>query len=752
VKQTTIAIAGNPNCGKTTVFNALTGSHQRVGNWPGVTVERREGNYRHAKDDVLAVDLPGIYSFSANSPDEEVARRYILQSKPDVVVNVLDATNLERNLYLTTQLLDMKVPLVVALNMMDLAAQRRLEIEIEHLARHLDCPVIPIVASKGKGIEELKEAIAKVAATQHIPGTSVLYDAEVEKAITLLMPLVADAAKTRGVANRWLAIKLLEEDALAAEITGNAHAAVVAVELACISRHVGDSTDIVLADGRYGFIHGLARDVLHRRLELRRTVTDGIDRVILNRALGIPLFFLIMYVVFFITVGVGAPFINFFDQLCGTVFVGGLRVLLESLHVPAMFVTFFADGLGRGIQTVSTFIPPIFFIFFCLAILEDSGYMARAAFVMDRLLRTVGLPGKAFIPMLVGFGCNVPGIMATRTLENVRDRRMAIIMNPFMSCGARLPVYTMFAVVFFPKHGSILIFGLYFTGIVLAILTGLLLKRTLMSGEPSTFVMELPPYHVPTLTGIMQHTWHRLRGFIVRAGRVILTVVILTSLLSAIDGIRADSKTAPAAEGAAPETILSRCGKFVTPVLKPMGVEADNWPATVGLIAGVFAKEAVAGTLDSLYRQDEPDSDKPFAFWGGIADAFRAISSGFSALLFGAEETDATVSPRSGMRNAFGSTASVIAYLLFVLLYCPCLAVVGAVYGETNLAWAVFTVTYLTVLAWVVATLFYQVATFSAQPANAAMWIAFCLAILASGYAALKAFGKRRHHRERRNQ
>jgi ferrous iron transport protein B len=742
MKQATIAIAGNPNCGKTTVFNALTGSRQRVGNWPGVTVERLEGNYRHDGADVLAVDLPGIYSFSANSPDEEVARSYILKSKPDVVVNILDATNLERNLYLTTQLLDMKVPLVVGLNMMDLAEQRHLHIEIEHLAKHLDCPVIPIVASKGKGIAELKDAVAQVSKSHHIPATSVVYDSEVEVAVERLIPMVSGDASEAGVASRWLSIKLLEEDPLAIEITSDKHTDVVHAEIARINRHVGDSTDIVLADGRYGFIHGLALDVLHRRLELRRTVTDLIDRVILNRALGIPLFFLIMYAVFFLTVGVGAPFIDFFDQFCGTVFVDGVRALLESLNMPAMLVTFLADGIGSGIQTVSTFIPPIFFIFFCLAILEDSGYMSRAAFVMDRLLRTVGLPGKAFIPMLVGFGCNVPGIMATRTLENERDRRMAIIMNPFMSCGARLPVYTMFAVVFFPKHGSLLIFGLYCTGILLAVLTGLLLKRTLMPGEPSTFVMELPPYHVPTVAGIMHHTWHRLKGFIVRAGRVILTVVILMSLLSAIDGMHAESKAKQGLD-ATSETILSRCGRFVTPILSPMGIEEDNWPATVGLIAGVFAKEAVAGTLDSLYRQDIEESTGPFSFWGGIVSALAAIPSGFSELLFKTDEAAATVSPRSGMRNAFGSTASVIAYLLFVLLYCPCLAVVGAVYGETNLGWATFTVGYLTLLAWVVATLFYQIATFAVHPASASAWIAVSLAIMAVGVVCLKAFGRR---------
>jgi len=742
VKSISVAIAGNPNCGKTTLFNALTGSRQRVGNWPGVTVERRDGQYTHAGRGVTVVDLPGIYSFSAHSPDERVSREHILHERPDVVVNVLDATNLERNLYLTTMLLDMQVPLVVVLNMMDLAKMRHLRIEVEHLARHLDCPVIPVTASKGLGIPELREAIQRVADSGHIPATRVVYDTEVETVIARLLPHVTQAADEAHVDARWLAIKLVEEDVLASTITGHAHAGLVAEELAHIRRHTGDPADIVVADGRYGFIHGLVRDVLHRDLELRRTVTDLIDRVILNRLLGIPLFFIVMYAVFFVTVNVGSPFIDFFDRLCGTVFVDGLRQLLERVQVPAVLVAFAADGIGQGIQTVSTFIPPIFFIFLCLSFLEDSGYMARAAFVMDRLLRMIGLPGKAFLPMLVGFGCNVPGILATRTLENERDRRLAMLMNPFMSCGARLPVYTMFAVIFFPQHGGQLIFGLYMTGIVLAVLTGLLLKRTLMPGEPGTFVMELPPYHMPTLNGILFHTWHRLKGFIVRAGGVILAVVILTSAVGALDTLLHGGGDAdPTAAGQT--GLLARTGRLITPVFAPMGVRQENWPATVGLIAGVFAKEAVAGTLDSLYRREAPGEDVEFSFQAGIVEAFRAIPEGFAALFGFGDEEPADSAVQGAMREAFGSTAAVIAYLLFILIYCPCVAVIGAIYQESDMKWTVFSVAYLTLLAWVTATLFYQTAIFVQQPLVSGAWMAGCLAFLVSGAVGFRYYGRR---------
>lgn len=732
-----IAIAGNPNCGKTTLFNALTGSRQRVGNWPGVTVERLEGIYQHAGRDVQVVDLPGIYSFSAHSADERVAREYILRERPDVVVNVLDATNLERNLYLTTMLLDMRVPLVVVLNMMDLVRQRQLRLEIEHLARHLDCEVIPVVASKGDGIDALREAIARVAESRHIPATRTVYDAEIEREIAALIPdLDADAGQA-AVDVRWLAIKLLEEDALGAEITSGKYAGRVETALDRIRRHTGDQPDIVIADGRYGFIHGLARDVLHRDLELRRTVTDVIDRMILNRVLGIPLFFAIMFGVFFLTVNVGEPFIGFFDRLTGTLFVDGLRHLLTQWGLPEVLIAFCADGIGQGIQTVSTFIPPIFFIFLCLSVLEDSGYMARAAFVMDRLLRLIGLPGKAFLPMLVGFGCNVPGILATRTLENERDRRLAILMNPFMSCGARLPVYTMFAVVFFPQRGGQLIFGLYMTGIVLAVLTGLLLKRTLMPGTPSTFVMELPPYHVPTLNGILLHTWHRLKGFVLRAGQVILTIVVLISILGALDHHFGTDD--PERAG-----LLERVGKSVTPVFSPMGIEQENWPATVGLLTGIFAKEAVAGTLDALYREAPGESEEPFSLWGGLQAAFAEIPDGFVAMFGGAAEEGEEGSQVAGaMREGFGSTVAVIAYLLFVLIYCPCLAVVGAIYQESGLRWAVFSTMYLTVLAWVVATLFFQFSRLPVYPLQAGGWISGCGIFIGLGILGLYWYGRR---------
>ncbi len=759
MRKFTIALAGNPNCGKTTLFNALTGSNQRVGNWPGVTVEKKEGSYRHGGKEINVVDLPGIYSFSAYSPDEKVSREFVLREKPDLVVNIVDATNLERNLYLTTQLIEIKAPALVVLNMMDILKRRRVKIEVEHLAGHLDCPVLPIVASRGEGLDKLLDAIDKALDAPRVSLAHVEYDEPVENAIRAISEKVSDAAIKSSVDRRWLAIKLLEGDELAKEIAGPSIADSVEAESQKIHRHTGDDADIAVADGRYGFIHGLSADVINREAELSRSFTDIIDKVVLNRVVGLPIFLFVMYMIFVITMNAGAPFIDFFDGICGTIFVDGLRHLLEGWKLPVFLVTLLAEGIGGGVQTVATFIPPIALIFLCLSILEDSGYMARAAFVMDRLLRTIGLPGKAFIPMLVGLGCNVPGIMATRTLESRRDRVLSIMINPLISCGARLPIYALFAAVFFKENAGLMLFSLYAIGALLAVVMGLLFGKTILKGDVSTFVMELPPYHVPTFNGIFFHTWSRLKGFIMRAGKVIILVVIVLSFLNSVgtDGSFGNQDSS--------KSLLSAIGRTITPVFRPMGIRDDNWPATVGLFTGLFAKEAVVGTLNSLYAQSdeeaggesksaatEAEGGDGFDFWGGIKEAFMAIPRGYSGFLTSlrdplglkdavatagkdadeaAESLEVEKGTFTAMRKHFQSRSAAFAYLLFVLIYAPCLAAIAAVYRETNLGWTVFSTSYLTGLAWLIATIFYQTSRMAVSPGSAIPWLIFCAMILA---------------------
>jgi ferrous iron transport protein B len=679
MKQFTIALAGNPNCGKTTLFNALTSSRERVGNWPGVTVEHLEGEYLRRGAKIRVVDLPGIYSFSAGSPDENAARNYILKEKPDVVVNIIDARNIERGLYLTAQLLEMRVPLIVVLNMMDLAKRRHIEVQVEHLAKHLDCPVIPAVAARKEGLEELHAEVERAAATHQVSFTNVTYDDHVEKALTALIPKVSPAAERVAVAPRWLAVKLLERDPVAEELTIGVCDELLAAEIAKVEQHTGEDIEIVMADGRYGFVHGLALDVVRHVGELRKNFSDAIDRIVLSRPLGIPLFLLVMYLVFTITITFSAPITGWIDTTLGALLVDGLGGWLTGIGAPIWLKVLLADGLGGGIQTVATFIPPIFFMFLCLSLLEESGYMARAAFVMDRSLRSIGLPGKAFIPMLVGFGCNVPGIMAARTLENERDRTLTVMLNPFMSCGARLPVYALFAGVFFPQIGGAVIFALYLTGILLAISSGLLFRRTILKGDASTFVMELPPYHLPRAIAIFHHTWERLKEFILRAGKIILVLVLVLSVLWSVgtDGSFGNQTSE--------NSVLSAFSRMVTPLFHPMGITDNNWPATLGLVTGIFGKELVVGTLNTFYGANGAD-------------------------------------PAASMLAAFDGRIGAFAYLLFVLIYSPCVAAIAAIQRETGWKWMSFSVGYLTVLAWTLSTLFYQLATFASHPAQSAVW------------------------------
>ena len=643
----------------------------------------------------------------------------------------------------------MKIPVLIALNMMDVAKKKKMRIETDHLALHLGCPIVPIIANKKVGIEELKDEINKALEKQNISKTQVLYDSVVEDAIKKIQEGSTDFALEKKVDPRWLSIKLLESDELAEKITKNSMQEEVQLEINKIEKHTHNNADIVVADGRYGFIHGLTRDVVHRDSEIRKNISDFIDRFVLNRVLSIPIFFAVMYLVFMLTINVGSPFVDFFDGFTGTIFVDGFGHLLSLFNLPKWLITILAGGIGGGIQAVSTFIPPIFFMFFSLSILEDSGYMSRAAFVMDRFMRWIGLPGKAFIPMLVGFGCNVPAIMATRTLDRRKDRILTILINPFMSCGARLPVYVLFASIFFPKNGGMIIFSIYLIGIILAILSGLLFKKTLFKGEISTFVMELPPYHIPTFNGIMLHTWQRLKGFLLRAGQVIIIVVLVLSFLNSIgtDGSFGNDDSE--------NSILSGIGKIITPIFQPMGISKDNWQATVGLFTGIFAKEAVVGTLDALYSESEKGEDDEFDFWQGIVASFQAIPEGFQDLdetaidPMGikvdtsdqektAEELEIETETMSKMEVLFGGKNNAFAYLLFILIYMPCVAAVAAIYRETNMKWTLFSVLYLTILAWLVSTLFYQISMFAVQPAISTLWIFITGVVFVSFYVLMK--------------
>ncbi len=741
----TIAIAGNPNCGKSALFNAFTGIRQTTGNWPGVTVERKVGRTELDGMDTRVIDLPGIYSLDASSLDERVTRDYLLSREANLIVNVVDAANLERNLYFTVQLLEMGVPLVLALNMMDVARKRGISIDTDKLSRDLGCPVVPVVAVSGEGISELKARIVSVALGKQPGGFSLAHEETVEQAIAELVPQLKGVCEQANC--RWLALKLLEGDDFAEHRAGALASPLVQQWREAIEARCAEDIDIHIADHRFGHAHALAGSVVHQKGRAGKTLTDRIDKAVLSRWLGIPIFLTAMYLMFMFTINIGGAFIDFFDGVAGALFVDGFGQILAWMGAPQWLVVLLADGAGGGLQVVATFIPIIACLYLFLSILEDSGYMARAAFVMDRFMRAIGLPGKAFVPLIVGFGCNVPAVMATRTLENERERKLTILMNPFMSCGARLPVYALFAAAFFPNNGQDLVFGLYLIGILVAVLTGLIMKRTLLSGESTGFMMELPPYHLPTLKGVALRTWDRVKLFIREAGRVIVLMVLAINVLNSIgtDGSFGNEDTE--------HSILSAVGKAVTPVFAPLGIEQDNWPATVGIFTGVMAKEAVVGTLDAIYSSlaladaGNTGEPAPWNFWDAIGDAANTVPAnlaGISDMLLdplgmnvgnlsdsGQAATEQEVSSGlfGAMASRFDGQIGAFAYLLFILLYFPCVATIGAVVREAGGAWAAFVAAWTTGVAYSASTLFYQLATFERHPVISSAW-AFALALI----------------------
>lgn len=704
MERKTVALIGNPNCGKTTIFNALTGAHQYVGNWPGVTVEKKSGFFEQDGVKVEVVDLPGVYSLSvisAASEDERVARDYLLFHKPDCVINILDASNLERNLYMTVQLFEMRLPVILVLNMMDAAAAAKMKIDVLALAHAFNAPVVPMVASKVKGVAELKRQIVR-ADVQPNENFVIPYCPHIETAIAELTPFVTPTAEEHGWPARWLAAHLLDGDIDPRLFGTPENKAEIEKIRDAFPEKYGEEADTLIADGRYGYITETGRSIITRADRLSKTVTEKIDRVALGKYTGLPLFFLVMYLMFLWTITLGNLLIDPIAEFGDKYLVEGFASALDALGTPRWLNIFLSEGVGRGVSTVATFIPPIGFLFLFLSALEDSGYMARGAFVMDRLMRGFNLPGTAFVPMIVAFGCTVPAVMGTRILSSKRDRLITLMMVPFMSCGARLPVYALFATAFFHEDGADIVFALYLTGIAIAVVTGVLFKKTLFKGKPVPLILEMPPYHLPIVKNMAVRTWDRLHGFIVRAGALIVPLVIILNLLNAVDFQGDFIPDQPQS------SILSAIGQAITPLFAPLGVSDQNWPATVGLFTGLMAKEAVIGTLDALY----------------------------AGLAVGATSVERLVVLFDGKIGAF-------AYLLFILLYTPCSSALAAIAKEFSLRWAAFVALWTTGQAYLLSVLFYQCATYERHAAQSLNWIIGIAAAEIAVYAALRLYGRK---------
>lgn len=659
-----VGLAGNPNVGKTTVFNQLTGLHQHVGNWPGKTVERAEGHFEFDGIDFDVIDLPGNYALSAHSIEEIVSRDFIVDGDSDVIVNVVDAANLERNLYLTVQMMELGANIVLALNMNDFAKKKEHYIKINEMSELLGLPVVEINAKNRDGFDELIETVEKQAKTPIDSSVKLVYGDELREHLGELQEYIEKDKVLSDVPSLWTAIKLLENDEIIVEKVENSNnSSQIMDEVSKVKNHLqtvfNENSEEVIANARYAFIDGLIEECVDKPKIEKPSLTDKIDNIVTNRILGIPIFLVILYVMFQVVFTVGAPFQDLIE--------GGFEWLGEfilSVLGEGMFSSFLVDGIIGGVGGVIVFLPQIVLMFLIISILEDSGYLARAAFVMDRVMhKLVGLHGKAFIPMILGFGCGVPGIMATRTMENESDRLLTMMILPFMSCTARLPVYALFIAAFFTAYQGQVLFAMYLIGIAVAIVVAAILKRTMFKGMSSPFVMELPTYKIPSLKGVLLHTWEKSKGFLRKAGTIILAASIIIWILSSFPaGVEYGSQ----------ESVIGQIGTAISPIFAPLGF--GEWQPSVALLFGVVAKEVVVSTLSSLFGVAEEGV--------GITGAVHSLFTPLTAFVF----------------------------MIFVLLYVPCFAALGTIKQETNSwKWPLTMVLITTVTAYVISLIAYGV-------------------------------------------
>ena len=665
MKKLIVGLAGNPNVGKTTVFNQLTGMRQHVGNWPGKTVERAEGHFEHGDYGYDLVDLPGNYALSAHTMEEIVSRDFIVDDDSDVIVNVVDAANLERNLYLTVQMMELGANLVLAVNMNDFARKKDHIIDMELMSELLGFPVIEINAKTKDGFEELLNTVEEVAENPNDSSEKLSYSNDIKGHLAELQEVIEQDDDLLKVPSVWTAVKLLEKDTIVIDkVQHSPQGSKIMVEVDKVSKHLydvyRDGPEEVIASARYAFIDGLVAEAVSKPAVEKETMTDKIDKVVTDRILAPFIFLIIMWLMFQVTFTVGAPFQDLISQLfdslsawVGTFLGGGL---LES---------FVCDGIIGGVGGVLTFLPIIILMFLFLSILEDCGYLARAAFTLDKIMhKIVGLHGKAFIPMILGFGCGVPAIMATRTMENEGDRMLAMMLVPFMSCTARLPIYAIFVAAFFPENGGLVLLSIYLLGIVVALVVAAILKRTMFKGLSTPFVMELPTYKVPSVKGTLLHAWDKTKGFLKKAGTIILTFSILLWLL---ENIYPFGGTDPQM------SILGMIGTAIAPIFAPLGF--GTWQAAVAILSGLAAKEVVVSTFGTLAGMSADDHT-------GIT---HLIQTSFT--------------PLSGF-----------SFMAFTLLYTPCVAVIGAIKSETNgYKWALTMCAITVTTAYIVSFLIYNI-------------------------------------------
>lgn len=661
-EKLTFALVGNQNCGKTTLFNVLTGSNQHIGNFPGVTVDRKDGVIK-GYPDTLITDLPGIYSMSPYSSEEIVTREFLLMDKPKGIINILDATNIERNLYLSMQLMELGIPMVIALNMMDEVRVNGGSVRINAIEELLGVPVIPISAAKGEGIEELVSHAIHVAKYQEKPQISDFCskDSAVHRCIHGIMSLISDHADKAGYPERFAASKVVEGDSLVLkhlELEQNEKEMIEHI-IVQMEEECGMDRASAIADMRFAYIEDVCKNTVVKPRESKERIrSQKIDKLLTGKYIGIPMFIAIMGLVFYLTFNViGAALSNVLDILI-TFVTNGVDNLLTAMNVNSVLHALIIDGIFNGVGSVLSFLPIIVTLFFFLSILEDSGYMARVAFIMDKLLRKLGLSGRSIVPMLIGFGCSVPGVMASRTLSSERDRRMTVLLTPFMSCSAKVPIYAFFSAAFFPHYAALVMIGMYFIGIIVGIIMAFIFKKTLFKGEPVPFVMELPNYRMPGAKNVVHLLWEKAKDFLQKAFSIIFIATILIWFMQNFDirlNVVADSR----------QSILAVLAGMITPLFKPLGF--GDWRLVTAILTGVMAKESVVSTISILF--------------GSTIEMVSVISA-----------------------------AGAMSFLVFCLLYTPCVAAIASVKKELGGKWAAYVVVIQCVVAWIAALITYIIA------------------------------------------
>ena len=665
MEELIVGLAGNPNVGKTTVFNQLTGMRQHVGNWPGKTVERAEGSFKHGSYEYDIVDLPGNYALSAHSMEEIVSRDFIVDDDSDVIINVVDAANLERNLYLTVQMMELGANLVMALNMNDFAKKKDYIIDIKLMSELLGFPVVEVNAKTKDGFDKLLTTVEKASKNPIDSSAKLSYGDELKEHLADLQALIEQDKNLLDVPSIWTAIKLLEKDSIVIEkVQQSSMSSKIMMEVDKVSKHLIDVFDEgaeeVIANARYAFISGLMAESVKKPQVEKETTTDKIDKIITNRLLAPFIFLGIMFLMFHLTYTISAPFQGMIDDgfIMLADFVAGY-ISNEYLR------SFVCNGIIGGVGGVLVFLPIIILMFLFLSILEDCGYLARAAFTLDIIMhKLVGLHGKAFIPMILGFGCGVPAIMATRTMENESDRLLAMMLVPFMSCTARAPIYAIFVAAFFTQYQSVMVTLMYVIGVVVALIVAAILKRTLFKGMSAPFVMELPTYKIPSLKGVLLHTWEKVKGFLRKAGTIILVCSIVLWILSSFPlGVEYGSE----------QSVLGMLGNVIAPIFAPLGF--GFWQAAVAIIAGLAAKEVVVSTFGTLSGMEEDDEDGITSL---VHDTFTPLSA--------------------------------FSFMVFTLLYIPCFATIGAIKQETNgFKWPLIMCGITLVTAYIVSFLVFQI-------------------------------------------